>query len=137
MPLGENSWFSWKSKAQMEREQKEYDAWAFPHGSLQRENVMALLQELYPTEKVSFLMMGFLTCKELYGRYVENLGSEEKAVYRLVVVDRKYKNLIRKNEMPRYVAFVQADALIGEDCAYPAADEMRTRIEAIEALTKK
>ena len=134
MALGDFLLFSWKSKATLEREQKEYDAWAFPHGPQQRENLQALMMELYPKEQGPFLLMGFLTCKELYERILEDTGSQEQTIQILVIREKKYKNLIRKNEMPRYVAFVIADSQIGADCIYPTPDEMRRRIAEIEAL---
>jgi len=137
MIFGESRFFSFKSKAEREKEEKEYSTWAFPHGQMQRDNLEKLMRELYPKEQMPFMMMGFLTCKELYGKYLEDTKSSELAVDILINEEKKYKNVIRKNEMARCVAFVLADAELDESCEYPSPEEMRKRIEDIENLKRK
>ena len=136
MALGDFNLFSFKSKEQSEREQEEYNEWAFPHGPKQRENFEQLLRELLPKVDMPFALMGFLTCKELYERYLKKLGSSEQAVEALLNKDRGYKGIIKKKEMPRCIALVLADAQVDESCLYPSADELRNSIEKIEAMQK-
>ena len=53
-------WFSFKSKAQREKEQQRYGAWAFPYGAAQQERIRALLGELFPREEPSLAMVRYL-----------------------------------------------------------------------------
>lgn len=136
MALGDLSLFSWKNKEQREREQEEYNEWAFPHGDEQRKNFEKLLGELYPKGERPFAMMGFLTCKELYERYLKKFKSSEQAVDYLLNEEKRYKNIIRKNEMPKCLALVLADAQVDESCVYPNIDEFRKSVAKLEAMRK-
>jgi len=136
MALGDFHLFSWKSKATREKEQAEYEQWAFPYGSKQRDKLETLIKELCPKEPTAFVMMGYLTCKELYERILQSTGSVEEAQEILINREKKYKNVIRKHEMARCIALVQANAQIDENCEYPSAEEMRTRIAKLEVLRK-
>jgi len=129
MALGDYTIFSWKNKETLAREQEEYGVWAFPHGEEQREKLETLMQELCPKEPVAFLLMGFLTCKELYERFVKKLGSSEKAVDYLLNKEKKYKSIIRKKEMPRYVALVLADTEYEKRGGYPTANDIQALID--------
>jgi len=136
MALGDFNFFSWKSKEQREREQEEYNEWAFPHGLEQRENFEKLLGEMFTKSDLPFAMMGFLTCKELYERYLKKYNSSERAVNILLNEDKGYRNIIKKKEMPRCIALVLADAQVDESCAYPTVEELRKSIAEIEAMRK-
>jgi len=137
MPLGEFTMFSWKSKETRDREQRDYSEWAFPHGPQQRSKLEALLRELRPKERLEFMMMGFLTSKELYQRYLKDLGSREAAVDYMINEEKKYKQILNKKDMTTYLAVVLADAEVDESCEYPSADEIRVSITELDKLDKK
>jgi len=137
MALGDFTLFQWKSKETREKEAKAYAEWAFPHGQRQRDKLEALMKELKPKESVQFLMMGYLTTKELYERYLEKMELSEKALDFMINDEKKYKQIVRKHEMTTYLALVIADAEIGEECEYPPADEIRLRIEDLEKLRRR
>ena len=137
MALGEFSMFQWKSKETRDREQREYAEWAFPHGPQQRIKLEALLRELRPRERLEFMMMGFLTTKELYQRYLKDLGSREAALDYLINDEKKYKQLLSKKDMTTFLAVVLADAEVDESCAYPSIDEIRVSIAELDKLDKK
>ena len=137
MALGEFSLFQWKNKEAREREQKEYSEWAFPHGPDQRKNLEALMRELRPRERVEFMLMGFLTCKELYERYLKKLETKEKTLYYMIHEEKKYKQIIEKKDMTTHLALVLADAEVDEQCVYPSADEIRASIKEIDELYLK
>ena len=141
MNSGVSSWFQWKSKAVREKEQAKYEAWAFPHGKNQRKNLEKLMQELCPKEQLPFLLVGFLSCKELYEKLLDDLDSSESVENTADIFinsEKKYKHIIKEGEMARYVALVLADAEIDERCEYPSADEMRERITVLDArMTSK
>ena len=136
MALGEFKMFQWKSKAQREKEEKEYAAWAFPHGEKQKENLSALIRELKPKASIPLCMASFLTCKELFGNTLEVSESREETVEKMLNVIGNYNQLIKNDEMPMYLALVVADADLDEECEYPSAEEMRTRIQELADLKK-
>jgi len=132
MALGEFNLFQWKSREAREREEKEYGEWAFPHGPQQRERLVALMRELRPREKPVFMLMGFLTCKELYERHLKKLEEREKALHYMVNEEKKYRQLIGKKDMTTYLALVLADAELDENCEYPAADDIRAVVAELD-----
>jgi hypothetical protein len=132
MALGEYTIFSWKNKATQEREQTEYAKWAFPYGETQRENLQALLLSVYPKETVPTTLIPFLTCKELYEGILKKSASRDEALDILINKQKKYKRIIRKNDMTMYLALVLADAETDERCEYPTADEIRASAQALE-----
>ena len=136
MALGEYRIFSWKSKAAQEKEQEEYDAWAFPYGEKQREALQALLFEIYPKESVPTTLIPFLTCKELYEGMLKNAGSSDAAVDTMINKQKKYKQIIRKKTMATYLAVVLADADVDEQCSYPSAETIKEKAREIEALRR-
>ena len=64
MGLGDFNFFIWKSKAQIQKEQEEYEKWAFPYGQPQREKLVKLMLEIFPKENEATVLIPFLTCKE-------------------------------------------------------------------------
>ena len=136
MALGEYSIFSWKSKSTQEKEQAEYEKWAFPYGEKQRENLQALLLSVYPKESVPTTLIPFLTCKELYESVLKNSGNRDEALDILINKQKKYKRIISKKAMTTYIALVLADADIDEGCEYPDADYIRQRAVELDALRR-
>jgi len=136
MALGEFRLFNFKSKQQREKEEREYAAWAFPHGEIQREKLTELMRELKPKEQPQMLMFSYLTCKELYNNQMEVTNSREEAIVRFMRSVKSYKQLIRKDDLCMYLALVLADTDIDEECRYPDADEIRSRVAELEELRK-
>lgn len=137
MALGEFQMFTWKSKATQENEQIEYEKWAFPYGQKQRDNLQALLLEVYPKGNVATTLVPFLTCKELYEGVLRKTGGRDLAVDTLLNTQKKYKRLITKKEMSTYLAIVLADASIDESCRYPTADEIRAHTKELEKMRRE
>ena len=137
MPLGEFSLFQFKSKAQVDKEAVEYEAWAFPHGEKQKELIASMLQELKPKEPQQIMLISFLTVKELYEAAVKETESEEDAIKNLIVKAGRYKQIIRSKDLSMYIAVAVADAGVDENCEYPSADALRERIQEIEELRSK
>jgi hypothetical protein len=124
MALGEFNFFVWKSKEQVKREEEEYAKWAFPYGGAQRGKLVKLMLEVFPKENEATTLIPFLTCKELYMKICKTPEMTDYAVEKLMEM-QKYKRLIRKQDMPYYVALVVADSRIDENLDYPTADEIR------------
>jgi len=136
MALGEINLFKFKSRTQMEKEERQYALWAFPYGELQRENLTKLVKELKPKESSKICLASYLTCKELYEDVLENSDSPEAATEKMLKSIRSYGQLIRAKEMPFYLALVLADRDTDETCSYPSKDEILTRIEELESIRK-
>jgi len=136
MALGEFKLFNFKSKQQRDKEEREYAAWAFPHGDAQREKLAELMRELRPKEPPQMLMFSYLTCKELYKNQFEESKSSEDAIVRFLGASKSYKQLIKRDDLCTYLAVVLADAEVDEECLYPDADVIRTRASQLEELRK-
>jgi len=136
MALGEFKLFNFKSKQQREKEEREYAAWAFPHGDIQREKLTELMRELRPKEQPQMMMFSYLTCKELYKNQFEETKSREDAIDRFLGAAKSYKQLIRRDDLCMYLALVLADADIEEQCVYPGADEISAQASQLEELRK-
>ena len=89
MALGEFKLFQFKSKAQREKEEKEYASWAFPYGDLQRENLTALISELKPKEPSQMLLFSYLTCKEIHKNASEDSESREETIAKMMNIITK------------------------------------------------
>ena len=137
MSLSDIQIFTWKSKATQEKEQEDYEKWAFPHGLKQREALEKLLLSVYPKESVPTTLIPFLTCKELYEGVLKKNGSRESAIDILLNTQKKYKRIIKKKDMPTYVALVIADAGIDEQCHYPSAEEIIKSAAGIEKMRRE
>ena len=129
MALGDINIFSWKSKATQEQEQADYEKWAFPYGPKQREKLTKLLLEVFPKENEALTLIPFLTCKELFAKICKSPDLFDYTIGKMLTDVKKYKNIIRKKEMPLYVALVVADARITADLDYPTAKQIRDMAE--------
>lgn len=134
MALGDYAIFSWKSKKKQKNEAIEYEKWAFPYGSAQREKLQALLLEVFPKETVATTLIPFLTAKELFEGFCKSPDLEDYAIDRMLNGLKKYKRIIRKNDMPLYVALVLADSRIDSDLCYPTANDVRAKATQLERL---
>lgn len=129
MALGEWNLLSWKSKAQQQQEQADYEKWAFPYGQLQREKLVKLLLEVFPKENEATTLIPFLTAKELFGKICKTPDMFDAAIGKMLTDVKKYKRIIRKKEMPTYVALVVADSKIDANCEYPTAQQIKDMAE--------
>jgi len=136
MALGDFTLFQFKNKNQIEREAAEYEVWAFPYGEKQKEALTSLLKELNPKDAEKLMLVSFLTCKELFEAAVKETDSEADAIQSLIAKADKYKQIIRKKDLSMYIVAVIADATIDESCEYPAADELRERMQEMEEIIK-
>jgi hypothetical protein len=134
MALGDISILSWKSKKKQKTEAAEYEKWSFPYGSEQREKLEKLLLAVFPKESVVTTLIPFLTCKELFEGYCKSPDLEDYAVDRMLNGLRKYKRIIKKRDMPTYVALVLADSRVDENLNYPTAEDIRAKAMQLERL---
>lgn len=135
MALDEIPILTWKSKKKRAKEMADYEKWAFPYGEQQRENLIALLLEVFPGETVPTTMIPFLTCKELFDTAQETREHDD-AIDAMINRQISYKKIIRKKDMATYLALVLVDAQVDETLQYPSADEVRKRAAMLEQLRR-
>ncbi|MCL2426050.1 MAG: hypothetical protein FWD05_06905 [Oscillospiraceae bacterium] len=134
MALGDFKLFQYKSKNQRDREEHEYAVWAFPYGDTQKEKLCELFKELIRKPYIPMCLTVYLTCKELFEWTLKNSESHEEAINKMINVVKGYEQLLTPAETPLYLALVLASAEIDENCEYPSADEIRTRIKELEDM---
>jgi hypothetical protein len=132
MALGDWNLFTWKSKTTLAQEQADYEKWAFPYGEKQRKNLVNLLLQVFPKENEATTLIPFLTAKELFGKICKTPDLFDYAIGKMLTDVKKYKRIIRKKDMPMYVALVVADARIDQNCAYPSAQQIRDMAAGFE-----
>jgi hypothetical protein len=133
--LGDFNLFSWKSKEQQRQEDEKYAQWAFPYGEEQRRRLVRLMQEIFPRADEPAVLIPFLTCKELFGRMCKSPAQVDYAVGKLLNDVKKYKQILKKKDMPIFVALVVADSQVDEKLEYPSADEILAMAKGF-AVTK-
>jgi len=127
--------FTWKSKKKKAKEMKEYAIWAFPHGQLQRGNLTKLLSEVFPGQSPQYVLISFLTCKELFDDALD--GREpDQAIDVMINLQKSYKRIVKQGEMTTYLALVLADRQIDSGAQYPAAEEIHAHAAELEKLRK-
>jgi len=132
--LEDNSLFTWKSRETMQQEEKEYEKWAFPYGLLQRQNLITLLLAVFPHESVFSTLVPFLTCRELYEKVLKNCGDRNTAIEKMLNEVKSYKNILKKNNMPLFLALVLANEEIDERSLYPSATAIKDSAAALKLL---
>ena len=135
MALGDIQWLQWKTKKTRDRDAAEYAEWAFPYGDKQKDKIFAMLSELMPKETREVAMVGFLTAKEIVGRYSKIYDIPEHHDYALECMNKdfkRYKRLFRNKEHIKLccaLSFVDMD--ITEELQYPPAEVVRRKAEEI------
>lgn len=131
MALGDINFLSWKSKSQQEQDIIDYEKWAFPYGEEQKNALTKLMHEVFPKENKSATLISFLTCKELFLKICKTPSLCDYSVGKMIEM-KKYKRLIRKKEMSRFVAIVVADYRVDENLEYPTAAEINDMAKGYE-----
>jgi hypothetical protein len=133
MSLG--SLFSFKSKAQVEKEQREYSIWAFPGGQPQRDKLEVLLKELFPKITLQFSMFNYLTSKEIYKNLWEDNEGEG------VSTDLFFRSLkakqgsggVKNDDWFLFIALVIADRAVTVNEDYPSAEEIKSSAQNVKS----
>ena len=141
--MGFAEWFSFKSKAEKERELRQYEKWAFPFGSAQKEKLTQLVAELLPEEPGKAAMMIYLMGREGYRGSVKEDPEEiaakpkERRMRRAMAqVDSMLPNRRKKKLLSRYVALILADSEVDETLNYPSVEQLRRQAEELEPVLK-
>ena len=129
--------FAFKTKKQREREEKQFDRWAFPYGLPQREKLVAIIAELLPKEDPKVALALYLMGRQAYrGSFKddpEDLADRTEAK-KLRALDYQLSEQLfgrKKKLIPYYKALVLADAQVDETLNYPSVEELRRMAEEL------
>jgi hypothetical protein len=133
MSLG--SLFSFKSKAQVEKEQREYSIWAFPGGQPQRDKLEILLKELFPKLTLQFSMFNYLTSKEIYKNLweVNEGGGVTTDLFFRSMKAKQRPGGVKSDDWFLFIALVLADRKVTENEDYPTAEEIKLSAENVKS----
>ena len=129
--------FTFKTKKQREREERQFDRWAFPYGLPQREKVEVLIRELLPKEDPKAGLALYLIGRQAYrGSFKDDPEdlAERTEERRLKALDYQLSEQLfgrYKKYIPYYKALVLADAQVDETLNYPSIEELRRMAEKL------
>ena len=129
--------FTFKTKKQREKEEKQYDRWAFPYGMEQREKLTAIIKQLLPKEDSRAALALYLIGRQAYkGSFKDDPEdlAERTEQQKLAALDRVLETQLfgrYKKMRPYYKVLVLADAEIDETLNYPSVEELRRRAEEL------
>lgn len=112
------------SKEERQRKYEEYFKKVFPYGNGQREKISSILSELFPKEKLKYLLMHYILIKE-------SVVGEDKLDYESSARKIAKKKIIKvtKETQELMIALLKADLSIDEKLEYPSIDELKNGIE--------
>ena len=129
--------FAFKTKKQREREEKQFDRWAFPYGLPQREKLVEIIAELLPKEDPKVALALYLMGRQAYrGSFKddpEDLADRTEAK-KLRALDYQLSEQLfgrKKKLIPYYKALVLADAQVDETLNYPSVEALRRMAEEL------
>ena len=129
--------FVFKTKKQRERDERNFNRWAFPYGQPQREKVTALLGELLPKEDPKVALALYLMGRQAYrGSFKDDAEdlAERTEERKLHALDHQLSEQLfgrHKKTKPYYKAMVLADAKVDETLNYPSVEELRRMAEKL------
>ena len=129
--------FTFKTKKQREKEEKQYDRWAFPYGMEQREKLTAIIKQLLPKEDSRAALALYLIGRQAYkGSFKDDPEdlAERTEQQKQAALDRVLETQLfgrYKKMRPYYKVLVLADAEIDETLNYPSVEELRRRAEEL------
>ena len=134
---GITEWFTFKSAKQREREQKQFDKWAFPYGDAQKEKIFEIVKELLPKEDPKAAVAVYLMGRQAYrGAFNDDPDDEAERTDkgRMKALDYVLRNQLfgrYKKFIPYYKALVLADTKVDETLNYPSVEELRRMAEEL------
>ena len=124
MSFGE--FFTIKSLRQKQREQEQYNRWAFPYGQAQLERVRGLILELMPDEKKMGIAI-YLIGREAYQNAEGQAALIEAYEAMISMLTGRHRQKVFL-----FLALIQADAEIDENLQYPDGDTLRREAKYLE-----
>lgn len=137
------NWFLMRSPEQRKADSAQYDRWAFPYGEEQKARITALLSALLPEEPPSTAMAVYLIAREGYtgpfqsDEAARQSRTEEQRLQGCRAALKKQLPGPHRSKAPRYLALIAADLEVGPELAYPTAEELLQRAEALSPLFQK
>ena len=126
-------WVSYKTKAQREKDNKEFNEKIFPYGEKQKEKIEGLLKKLIIAYDSEISVYQYLVCKDLLLRQKEKLSDEEKIfmINKALRFTMKKKN---KADLYRLIALCEVDLIVDESLVYPDPETIEERAKKLEEI---
>lgn len=127
--------FTFKTPRQREKEQRQYNAWAFPYGEAQKQIVSDLLQKLLPDEGKTAMAI-YLIGREAYIGGVDEDLADYTVQQRLEYTVRLLRDQLpgrHKRKLWSYLALILADEHIDAQLQYPTVEQLREKAAELEA----
>lgn len=114
--------FDMSSKEDKQQRYESYSKLIFPYGDGQREKVLELLSQMFPKQKIKYLMLHYILIKE-------GLVGEEKQSFEEAAAKVAKKKLIRVTPELQEGLYnlLNADLAIDENLEYPPLEELLSR----------
>lgn len=114
--------FDMSSKEDKQQRYESYSKLIFPYGDGQREKVLELLCQMFPKQKIKYLMLHYILIKE-------GLVGEEKQSFEEAAAKVAKKKLIRVTPELQVGLYnlLNADLSIDENLEYPPLEELLSR----------
>ncbi|MBR4471046.1 MAG: hypothetical protein IKS54_07065 [Erysipelotrichaceae bacterium] len=126
-------WVSYKTKAEREKDRKDFNDRIFPYGEKQKEKAEEILKQLIPSFDPEISVYQYLVCKDLLIRQKEEFSDEEKIhmITKALKFTMKKKN---KADLCRMIALCEADLLVDESLNYPDIETIVKRVKKLEEI---
>lgn len=137
--MGFERLFLFQGKMQEEENSRQYESWAFPYGSAQKEKIRRLLQLLVPGQAEGLAFVAYLTGREEYlgkGGTAGERGVQE----RLSQAGNRMEKVLHgkdRRDIPVYLSLILADAQVGPDLSYPSPELLRQRAAGLAEEGKR
>ena len=132
--------FAIKTPRQRKEEERIYGLWAFPYGQAQKEKVGELLKALLPKEDKGMALAIYLMGREGYRNDCPLKEPAEPAEDPLAAAAGALRSALPRNlrnQIPLYLALIEADAKVDANLNYPAAEALEETAAALQRYIRK
>lgn len=112
------------SKEERQRKYEAYSKRIFPYGDKQREKISFFLSELFPEEKLKYLLLHYILIKEsVVGEEQLDIQTAAKKIAKKKIIK------VTKEMQELMIALLKVDLTIDESLKYPSIEELKNSIE--------
>ncbi len=132
--------FAIKTPRQRREEERIYGLWAFPYGEAQKEKVGQLLKALLPREDKGMALAIYLMGREGYRNDCPLKEPTEPGEDPFAAAAGALRSALPRNlreQIPLYLALIEADAGVDENLNYPTAETLRETAATLQRYIKR
>lgn len=133
--MGFERLFLFQGKKREEENSRQYESWAFPYGSAQKEKIRKLLHLLIPGQTEGLALVAYLTGREAYLGKGGTAG-ERSVQERLSRAENRLETVLHgkdRRDIPVYLSLILADEQVGPDLSYPTPELLLQQAAALAA----